>query len=144
MQYRRTSVTWEVRAAARWSVIRDVLLERSKVTLKGNAVGENKNKKKRKHKNPGNREANGATNGGEAMANAGATNGTPPIKHSVTASLAERVMADEREKAKVRKLEMSDSMKSLFKKGDNNNDRAKGQGGGDFMTRGYSLPKRGL
>ena len=112
-------------------------------SLKKSTVGENKNKKKRKHKNLGNGETNGRTNGGGARTNDGVTNGIPPIKHSVTASLTERVMADEREKAKVRKLEMSDSVKSLFKKGDDDNDRAKGQGGGDFMTRGYSLPKRG-
>lgn len=112
------------------------------------AAGE---KKKRKHKNSESGEPHGATNGAKNRtkslekggAKNGITNGTPSIKHSATANLTERVMADEREKAKVRKLEMSDSVKSLFRKGDDGKDRAKGRGGGDFMTRGYSLPKRG-
>ncbi|KAF8419671.1 Rtf2 RING-finger-domain-containing protein [Tirmania nivea] len=109
------------------------------------AAGE---KKKRKHKNLENGESNGTTNGEKKgtkyFEKNGTKNGTTnSIKHSATASLTERVMADEREKAKVRKLEMSDSVKSLFRKGDDGKDRAKGRGGGDFMTRGYSLPKKG-
>lgn len=112
------------------------------------AAGE---KKKRKHKIPENGESNGTTNGGKngtkGVEKDGTKNepinGAPSIMHSATASLTGRVMADEREKAKVRKLEMSDSVKSLFSKGDDDKDRAKGRGGGDFMTRGYSLPKRG-
>lgn len=98
-------------------------------------------KKKRKHRNSENKESNG--NGEKNEAKNGATSGILSIKHSATASLTGRVMADERGKAKVRKLGMSDSVKSLFSRGDDSTDRAKGRGGGDFMTRGYSLPKRG-
>lgn len=96
--------------------------------------------KKRKHKDKENGDMNKTTNVAKDGTKNGTSNGT--IKHSATATLTEKVMADQREKTKVAKLEMSDSVKSLYNRGDDNRDRAKGRGGGDFMTRGYSLPKR--
>lgn len=99
--------------------------------------------KPKKRKNKDNGEANTVTNGEPKGSKSVAVMSN--IKHSATASLTNKVLADERERAKVRKLEMSESVKSLFKDANDNNnrDRAKGQGGGDFMTRGYTLPKRG-
>lgn len=61
------------------------------------------------------------------------------IKNATTASLTNKVLTHEREMAKRRKLEMSDNVKSLFKSKDDKTDAGKGKGGGDFMTRGYSL-----
>lgn len=56
------------------------------------------------------------------------------IKNAATASLTARVLAEEQEKAKRRKLGGSQSLKSLFSSG------PKGpQKDGDFMTRGHSV-----
>ena len=75
----------------------------------------------------------------------GTTNGAGAKKASniTTASLTSTVLAGELGKAKVRRLEMSDSVKSLFTSSAEtakSKNAAKGRGGGDFMTRGYTLP----
>jgi len=56
------------------------------------------------------------------------------IKNAAAASLTTKVLEDEKINNKKRKMEMSDNVKSLFSKGNNK------KSGGDFMTRGYSLP----
>lgn len=60
------------------------------------------------------------------------------IKNASTASLTAKVLKEQEEKNKRRKLGMNDNLNSLFSKG---NDGSK-PSGGDFMTRGYSLPKK--
>jgi hypothetical protein len=60
------------------------------------------------------------------------------IKDAATASLTARVMAEQEEKAKRRKLESNDNLKTLFSSGD------KGlRKNTDFMTRGFSIPANG-
>lgn len=127
-----TSETDTVRLQTRIKDLTDLRLAHSLKKVSGD--------KPKKRKNKDNGEVDTTTNGGLR-----GTTVVSNIKHSATASLTSKVLADERERAKVRKLEMSESVKSLFKDADDNNnrDRAKGQGGGDFMTRGYTLPKRG-
>ena len=56
------------------------------------------------------------------------------IKNAVTASLTARVLAEEQEKAKRRKLDPNENLKSLFSSGN------KKHKDGDFMTRGFSIP----
>ncbi|KAF8476017.1 Rtf2 RING-finger-domain-containing protein [Kalaharituber pfeilii] len=98
------------------------------------AAGEKSKKRKLKEKE------NGTTNGDSSKNN---DNVSSNIKNSATASITSKVLADEREKTKLRKLEMSDSVKSLFSAPEANDskDRSKRRGG-DFMTRGYTLPNR--
>ena len=79
---------------------------------------------------------------GEAKTKKAATKAASNIQNSATASLTSKVLKDEQAKAKIRKLEMSDNVKSLFARKGGDVDRAKGPGGGDFMTRGYSVPAR--
>lgn len=67
---------------------------------------------------------------------------TSNINHSATASLTSKVLAEEENKGKMRKVELNDNLKSLFSNKTDDKDRAKGKGGGDFMTRGYTLPSR--
>ena len=66
------------------------------------------------------------------------SSGTAPpkggIKNAATASLTAKVLADEEEKAKRRKLGTNDNLKSLFSSGNSI------QKDGDFMTRGFSIP----
>lgn len=61
------------------------------------------------------------------------------IKNAATASLTTKVLEEQEERNKRRKLELNDNLKTLFSKSGYN---AQAQKGGDFMTRGFSLPKR--
>jgi hypothetical protein len=61
------------------------------------------------------------------------------IKNAATASLTSRVLEEQEERNKRRKLGLNDNLKSLFSSTGYN---AQEQKGGDFMTRGYSLPKK--
>ena len=56
------------------------------------------------------------------------------IKNAATASLTAKVLADEEEQAKRRKLGTNDNLKSLFSSGKST------RKDGDFMTRGFSIP----
>jgi hypothetical protein len=67
-----------------------------------------------------------------AAAGAPASSG---IKNAATASLTSRVLEEQEERNKRRKLEMNDNLKTLFSK-------TKHDAGADFMTRGFSIPKR--
>ena len=59
---------------------------------------------------------------------------TGGIKNAATASLTAKVLADEKEKAKRRKVGTNDNLKSLFSSGKST------RKDGDFMTRGFSIP----
>ena len=61
------------------------------------------------------------------------------IKNAATASLTSRVLEEQEERNKRRKLGLNDNLKSLFSSTGYN---AQEQKGGDFMTRGFSLPKK--
>jgi hypothetical protein len=60
------------------------------------------------------------------------------IKNAATASLTARVLDEQEEKNKRRKLGLNDNLKSLFSKTGSNGSTQKGD---DFMTRGYSIPR---
>ncbi|KAH8665873.1 Rtf2 RING-finger-domain-containing protein [Tricladium varicosporioides] len=62
------------------------------------------------------------------------------IKNAATASLTAKVLDEQEERNKRRKLGLNDNLKSLFSSGGYS---AQTHKSGDFMTRGYSLPKRG-
>jgi hypothetical protein len=61
------------------------------------------------------------------------------IKNAATASLTSKVLEEQEERNKRRKLELNDNLKALFSKSGHSVQERKG---GDFMTRGYSIPKR--
>jgi hypothetical protein len=61
------------------------------------------------------------------------------IKNVATASLTTKVLEEQEERNKRRKLGLNDNLKSLFSNEGYNSQARKG---GDFMTRGYSLPKK--
>jgi hypothetical protein len=61
------------------------------------------------------------------------------IKNSATASLTAKVLDEQDERNKRRKLGLNDNLKSLFSSGGYS---AQAQKSGDFMTRGFSLPKK--
>ncbi|KAI9746693.1 MAG: hypothetical protein M1818_000407 [Claussenomyces sp. TS43310] len=61
------------------------------------------------------------------------------IKNAATASLTARVLDEQEERNKRRKLGLNDNLKSLFSNPSSNGMK---QNGGDFMTRGYSIPKK--
>ncbi|KAL3427762.1 Replication termination factor 2 [Phlyctema vagabunda] len=61
------------------------------------------------------------------------------IKNAATASLTTKVMEEQEERNKRRKLGLNDNLKSLFS---TTGYDAAARKGGDFMTRGYSLPKK--
>ena len=61
------------------------------------------------------------------------------IKNAATASLTARVMDEQGEKNKRRKLGLNDNLKSLFSTSGANESTHKNA---DFMTRGYSIPKK--
>ncbi|KAM3086799.1 Replication termination factor 2 [Clarireedia jacksonii] len=64
------------------------------------------------------------------------------IKNASTASLTAKVLDEQEERNKRRKLGMNENLKSLFS---NTGYNAHQQKGGDFMTRGFSMPRsRGL
>ena len=77
------------------------------------------------------------------------TNGAPSIsekakpsigiKDAATASLTAKVLDEQEERNKRRKLGLNDNLKALFSK---TGYSAQAHKGGDFMTRGYSLPKK--
>jgi len=69
-----------------------------------------------------------------AQKNSGTATPTGGIKNAATASLTAKVMADDQEKAKRRKLETNENLSSLFSSGKSKNKD------GDFMTRGFSIP----
>ena len=56
------------------------------------------------------------------------------IKNAATASLTAKVLAEEDERAKRRKREPNENLKSLFSSGTSKHKD------GDFMTRGFSIP----
>ncbi|KFY25404.1 hypothetical protein V491_01760 [Pseudogymnoascus sp. VKM F-3775] len=60
------------------------------------------------------------------------------IKNAATASLTAKVLDEQAERNKRRKLGLNDNLKSLFSNGGS----GELKGAGDFMTRGYSLPKK--
>jgi hypothetical protein len=61
------------------------------------------------------------------------------IKNAATASLTAKVLDEQEERNKRRKLGLNDNLKGLFS---NTGYSAQAHKGGDFMTRGYSLPKK--
>lgn len=61
------------------------------------------------------------------------------IKNAATASLTARVLDEQAERNKRRKLGLNDNLKSLFSNSGPDGSRAKA---GDFLTRGYSLPPK--
>ncbi|KAE9377006.1 DUF602-domain-containing protein [Stipitochalara longipes BDJ] len=61
------------------------------------------------------------------------------IKNAATASLTAKVLDEQEERSKRRKIGLNDNLKSLFS---NSGYSAQTHKGGDFMTRGYSLPKK--
>ncbi|KAI9766443.1 MAG: hypothetical protein M1840_006550 [Geoglossum simile] len=65
----------------------------------------------------------------------GSTAARAGIKNAATASLTAKVLEDEKERNKKRKLGMNDNLKSLFSSGESGTRKD-----GDFMTRGYSIP----
>lgn len=78
-----------------------------------------------------------ATNGGSSQSKGGTT--SSGIKNSATASLTAKVLLEQEERNKRRKMGLNENLKSLFSdKGSNGSS----QPGGDFMTRGYSVPSR--
>lgn len=77
---------------------------------------------------------NGAKPKAVSPKNSGTATPTGGIKNAATASLTAKVLANEQEKSKRRKLETNDNLKSLFSSGKSKNKD------GDFMTRGFSIP----
>jgi hypothetical protein len=61
------------------------------------------------------------------------------IKNAATASLTAKVLEEQEERNKRRKLGLNDNLKTLFS---NTGYNAQSQKGGDFMTRGFSLPTK--
>jgi hypothetical protein len=61
------------------------------------------------------------------------------IKNAATASLTAKVLDEQEQRNKRRKIGLNDNLKSLFS---NAGYSAQTHKGGDFMTRGYSLPKK--
>jgi hypothetical protein len=80
-----------------------------------------------KIKNP----AKGAPNSKNELSNV-----APAIKNAATASLTSKVLEEQEERNKRRKVGLNDNLKSLFS---NTTQTAQGQKGGDFMTRGFSI-----
>ncbi|CZT42980.1 uncharacterized protein RSE6_02952 [Rhynchosporium secalis] len=72
-------------------------------------------------------------------ANTTTTTNNSGIKNSATASLTAKVIAEQSELNKRRKLGLNDNLKSLFS---NTGYSAQTHKAGDFMTRGYSIPKK--
>ena len=61
------------------------------------------------------------------------------IKNAATASLTAKVLEEQDERNKRRKLGLNDNLKTLFSSAGYS---AQTHKGGDFMTRGYSIPKK--
>lgn len=81
------------------------------------------------------------SNGGLSAPQSRSGTATPSggIKNAATASLTAKVLDEQEEKNKRRKLGLNDNLKSLFSSTGSN---GASQKGGDFMTRGYSIPKK--
>jgi hypothetical protein len=84
----------------------------------------------------------GKTNGEESkegtpisQSRNGLTTASLGIKNAATASLTSKVLEEQEARNKRRKLEMNDNLKTLFSK-------SKYDAQGDFMTRGFSIPKK--
>ena len=69
-----------------------------------------------------------------AQTHSGTTTPRGGIKNAATASLTAKVLIEEQEKKKRRKLGSNDNLKSLFSAGKT------AHKDGDFMTRGFSIP----
>lgn len=67
----------------------------------------------------------------------GKTGSSSGIKNTATASLTTKVLAEQEERNKRRKLEMNDNLKTLFAKAKPKYDSPE-----DFMTRGFSIPRK--
>ena len=80
-----------------------------------------------------------AENGAQTPRSNSGTSTPSGIKNAATASLTSRVLEEQEERNKRRKLGLNDNLKGLFSSTGYN---AHGQKGGDFMTRGFSLPKK--
>jgi hypothetical protein len=76
---------------------------------------------------------------GTTKSRSGTSTPVSGIKNAATASLTARVLDEQEERNKRRKLGLNDNLKSLFS---NSGYSAQAQKSGDFMTRGYSLPKK--
>jgi len=81
-----------------------------------------------------------STNGGSSVPQSRSGTATPSggIKNAATASLTAKVLEEQEERNKRRKLGLNDNLKTLFS---NSSDGSK-QNGKDFMTRGYSIPRK--
>lgn len=110
-------------------------------------------KKRKKNADASNGEAGDAkaSNGGsesgklkidgtEKASRSGTSTPLGGIKNGATASLTAKVLEEEEARNKRRKLGMNDNIKSLFSTSAANS--AASKKGGDFMTRGFSIPKR--
>lgn len=71
--------------------------------------------------------------------NNGASTVSSGIKNASAANLTAKVLEEQEERNKRRKLGMNDNLKSLFS---NTGYNAQKQKGGDFMTRGFSMNKK--
>lgn len=71
----------------------------------------------------------------QPMQDSGTTMPSGGIKHTATASLTAKVLAEQQEKNKRRKLAENENLKSLF-----SSDHGVPKKDGDFMTRGFSIP----
>merc|ERR1711939_887075 len=81
---------------------------------------------------------NGTTNGHSKSGTATPVSSSG-IKNSATASLTAKVLDEQEERNKRRKLGLNENLKSLFS---NTGYSAQTHKSGDFMTRGYSIPKK--
>jgi hypothetical protein len=77
--------------------------------------------------------------GSDAVQSRSGTATPTGIKNAATASLTAKVLDEQEERNKRRKLGLNDNLKSLFS---NTGSNGSAQKGGDFMTRGFSIPKR--
>lgn len=75
----------------------------------------------------------------EPQSKSGTSTPSSGIKNAATASLTSKVLEEQEERNKRRKLGLNDNLKSLFS---NTGYSAQTHKGGDFMTRGYSIPKK--
>lgn len=82
---------------------------------------------------------NGAEKASAPASRSGTSTPSGGIKNAATASLTSKVMEEQEERNKRRKMGLNNNLKSLFS---NTGYDASTRKGGDFMTRGYSLPKK--
>ncbi|PVH83244.1 DUF602-domain-containing protein [Cadophora sp. DSE1049] len=104
----------------------------SKDTTNGNTADVSKEGIKKKSAE------NGTTNGHSKSGTATPVSSSG-IKNSATASLTAKVLDEQEERNKRRKLGLNENLKSLFS---NTGYSAQTHKSGDFMTRGYSIPKK--